>query len=63
MAVFNDLDFLWPTTDFNIFKITAESLKMSPKEFYNIWINDEKLTRRPFCCEYTQKMWNSDIKK
>ena len=63
MAVFNDLDFLWPTTSFDVFKTIGESMGKTPKEFYEFWIQDEKLTRRPFCCDYTRKMWDTSIKE
>ena len=63
MAAFNDLDFLWSTTSFESFKRTGESMGKTPEEFYEFWIQDEKLTRRPFCCDYTRKMWDSSIKK
>ncbi|UCG95113.1 MAG: HD domain-containing protein [archaeon] len=63
MAVFNDLDFLWVTKSFENFKTAAESMKMTPEDFYEFWTKDEKLTRRPFCCEYTRSMWESSIKK
>jgi hypothetical protein len=61
MAVFNDLDFLWVTTSFNTFKITAESMGMNPREFYEFWSKDEKLDKRPFCCDYTRKMWKTSM--
>lgn len=63
MAVFNDLDFLWVTTSFNIFKNMADSMNMSPKEFYEFWSKDEKLTRRPFCCDHTRQMWGKSIEE
>jgi hypothetical protein len=63
MALFNDLDFLWATTSFNIFKNMADSMNMSPKEFYKFWLKDEKLTRRPFCCDYTRQMWEESIEE
>lgn len=63
MAAFNDLDFLWVTTSFEVFKEMAESMDKTPEEFYEFWTNDEKLERRPFCCKYTQSMWNESIEK
>ena len=61
MAVFNDLDFLWVNSTFEAFKITGKSMNMTPKEFYDFWIKDEKLTRRPFCCDYTKNFWETSI--
>jgi hypothetical protein len=63
MAAFNDLDFLWPTTSFEMFKTMAESMGKTSEEFYDFWIQDEKLERRPFCCDRTRKMWDSSIKE
>lgn len=63
MAVFNDLDFLFVTSSFKYFLIFAESMKMTPQEFYTFWSCDEKLTRRPFCCPYTKKLWQTSIQK
>ncbi len=63
MAAFNDLDFLWLTTSFEVFKTSGESMGKTPEEFYEFWIQDEKLTRRPFCSDYTRKMWDFSIKK
>lgn len=57
MAVFNDLDFLYVTSSFEAFKIFAASMQMTPQKFYKLWIKDEKLTRRPFCCKYTKNLW------
>ncbi|MEK6864403.1 MAG: HD domain-containing protein [Nanoarchaeota archaeon] len=63
MAVFNDLDFLWVNADINIFKKMAASMGLVPGEFYNLWVNDEKLTRRPFCCDYTIRVWETSIRQ
>lgn len=63
MAVFNDLDFLWATSSFETFKTTGESMGLSPKDFFEFWKKDEKLTRRPFYCDYTRKMWETSMKK
>ncbi len=63
MAVFNDLDFLWTTTSFNIFKTQAKSMNYTLKEFYQSWKKDEKLTRRPFCCNYTKQMFFNSMEK
>ncbi|MFA5128732.1 MAG: HD domain-containing protein [Patescibacteria group bacterium] len=63
MAVFNDLDFLWVTSSFNAFEATAKSMQKTPQQFYEFWIKDEKLTRRPFYCEYTKKLWETSINK
>ena len=63
MATFNDLDFLWATTSLDIFRRMAESMKLTLTEFYDFWSKDEKLTRRPFCCRYTRKMFLESMKK
>lgn len=56
MALFNDLDFLFVTSSFEAYKYTAESMGKSLKDFYQFWEKDEKLTRRPFCCQETEVM-------
>ncbi len=63
MALFNDLDFLYVNSSFEAFKTTGESMGLNPKKFYEFWINDEKLVRRPFCCAETKKMWETSIKQ
>jgi hypothetical protein len=63
MALFNDLEFLFVTSSKQAFKYSAESMGLSEKEFYDFWKTDEKLTRRPFCCEETRKMWKEMINK
>lgn len=63
MALFNDLDFLWPTSDLEAFSITAQSMDLSPDEFYEFWQKDEKLTRRPFCCPATNQMHKESMAK
>jgi hypothetical protein len=63
MALFNDLEFLYVTSSHQAFKYCAESMKLSEKKFYNFWQKDEKLTRRPFCCAETRKMWKQTMEK
>ncbi len=63
MAAFNDLDFLWVAKTFENFEVIANSKKISTKEFYEFMTNNEKLTRRPFCCDYTRKIWEDSVKK
>lgn len=63
MAVFTDLDFLWTTTSFDIFKTQANSMGYAPKKFYELWQKDEKLSRRPFCCDYTRQMFIDSMGK
>ena len=62
MAAFNDLDFLWATTSLGIFKLIGESIGKNPEEFYEYWKRDEKLRRRPFCCDYTRNLWKTSMK-
>lgn len=62
MAVFNDLDFLFVTSQFRYFKIFAQSMEMTPSQFYRFWLEDEKLKRRPFATAYTQRMWGDSMR-
>jgi len=57
MAAFNDLDFLYTLSDHNSFVLMGQSMKKTPSETYNYWLQDEKLTRRPFCCAETKRMF------
>lgn len=57
MGVFNDLDFLWGQSSFEVFRQQAESMGKGPEEMHDFWAADEKLTRRPFACEATKKMF------
>jgi len=63
MALFNDLDFLWVTSSWDVFTMFAKSTNMSPQKFYEFWRKDEKLINRPFCCNQTQKIWNESLEK
>jgi putative nucleotidyltransferase with HDIG domain len=58
MALFNDLDFLWAQSSWDVFTAQAKSMGKEPKEMYTFWLHDEKLQRRPFCCEETKKMFS-----
>lgn len=66
LAVLNDLDFLWTLTSLDQFKVVAESMRLSPQVFFERFKQDEKLTRRPFCTDYTRQLFVRsmlDIKK
>ena len=63
MALFNDLDFLWVTSNIEAFKVNAKSLNMNLKKFCEFWQHDEKLTSRPFCCQKTRRMFDESMKK
>lgn len=63
MAAFNDLDFLWVNSSFDVFRTSAKAMKMTLKQFHAFWSKDEKLVRRPFCCEYTKKMFEETMKE
>ncbi|MFH1398858.1 MAG: HD domain-containing protein [Candidatus Woesearchaeota archaeon] len=63
IAIFTDLDFLYVNSSYDAFRLTGESMGLSPKEFYEVWIDDEKLTRRPFCCAYTKRFWETSIER
>lgn len=63
MALFNDLDFLWATSSFEVFKTLATSMKLHLREFYEVWKKEEKLVNRPLCCDATKKMWEESMKE
>jgi hypothetical protein len=62
MALFNDLDFLWATKKFSTFETIAKSINMSLKEFYEFWSKQDKLIRRPFCCDYTKEEYSKSMR-
>ena len=57
LAVFNDLDFIYAIADPDVFFKQAESMNMSYKELYDFWMKDEKISNRPFCCDYTNNLF------
>jgi hypothetical protein len=57
MALFNDFDFLFSVSSFYILKKEGESMGLSPEAMYEWWLTDEKLTRRPFCCDETRNLF------
>lgn len=59
MALFNDLDFIWPQTSWYAFEMAARSMGMTPEQSYDFWINDEKLVRRPLCSPSTKELFYS----
>lgn len=63
MALFNDLDFLYAQSSYDAFEIGGKSMGIKPEEMYNFWMNDEKLSRRPFCCNETKELFNELMKK
>ena len=63
MALFNDLDFLYMFSTKESFNMINKGMGLNSKEGIDFWIKDEKLTRRPFCCEETKKMWKRFIKE
>jgi len=63
MALFNDLDFLWLSSNFKVFKHLAKSSNMEIKKFYNYWLHNKKLIDRPFCCKQTKNIFYNSMKK
>jgi len=63
MAFFNDLDFAYAQSDIGILENNAQSMGIGLEDMYDFWINDEKLTRRPFCCKETQEIFNKNMEK
>jgi len=58
LSFFNDLDFLYAQSGFEQFRYHGNSMGISTEKMYDFWLNDEKLTRRPFCCLETKKLFN-----
>jgi hypothetical protein len=58
MGIFNDLDFIWAVSSLSMFEHGAKSMGMKTEEMYDFWLNDEKLVRRPFSSEETNKMFD-----
>ncbi|MFA5023227.1 MAG: HD domain-containing protein [Candidatus Paceibacterota bacterium] len=63
MAIFNDLDFLWGISSYGQFILNGQSMGKTPQEAYAWWLQDEKLERRPFCCETTKVMFADYMKE
>jgi hypothetical protein len=63
MAIFNDLDFLYTLSSHEHFILMGESMGKTPQETYELWLQDEKLERRPFCCETTKQMFEKYMKE
>lgn len=57
LAVFTDLDFMYPIIDYDVFKGRAEGLGEEIKQSFQNFITDEKLTNRPLCCQSTIDLW------
>lgn len=58
LSFFNDLDFLYAQSSYAVFKYHGDSMGLPVEAMHNFWLNDEKLTRRPFCCPETKEMFN-----
>jgi len=63
MGVFNDLDFLWGQSSYEMLRYQGESIGKTPAEMYVFWMKDEKLINRPFSCESTRKMFKEFMDK
>jgi len=62
MALFNDLDYLDLFIRYEAFKLAAKSMGKSVQELFDLYTNDEKLARRPFCCQETKKLFDEAVK-
>ncbi|MBR9677286.1 hypothetical protein GOV04_04035 [Candidatus Woesearchaeota archaeon] len=63
MGVFNDLDFMYPLANPSMLKARADSMGETIEENIKGLKNDEKLKRRPLCCEQTKKLFKQLIEK
>lgn len=61
LSLFNDLDFLYAQSSFSAFKYHGDSMGLPISDWYDFWMNDEKLTRRPFCCKQTKKLFETQM--
>ena len=57
MAAFNDLDYIYPWSNIEQFTINAKSMGLTPAKAFKFWQSDEKLINRPFCCNYTENLY------
>lgn len=57
LAFFNDLDFLHAQSSYENFEHAAASMNLPTESMYDFWLNDEKLTRRPFSCPETAALF------
>ncbi len=63
MAVFGDLDFMFPLADKSFLKARADGMGETIKENIQGFSNDKILKIRPLCCKATQALFNELIKK
>ena len=63
MAVFNDLDFIYAVSSWKVVSMQAMAMGKNPKDMYDFWLNDEKHTRRPFCCRATKELFEEYMVK
>jgi len=59
LSFFNDLDFLHAQSSLEHFKYVGDSMGAPVEDMYDFWMNDEKLTRRPFCCPETEEIFRN----
>jgi hypothetical protein len=63
MGVFNDLEFLYDKSDYGVFADMAEKLGKDVSTFLKESKVDEKLSKRPFCCDTTKELFNEYISR
>ena len=59
LSFFNDLDFLYAQSSLEQLKNVGESMGIPVEKMYDFWMNDEKLIRRPFCCQETKAIFEN----
>ena len=57
MALFNDLDFLYSVSSLSVLEHQSKSMGKKLEDMMDFWENDEKHSRRPFCCKATKDMY------
>lgn len=59
LAIFSDLDFMFPLIDPEIFKAWETKYHKGTKETLEIFLNDAKLKDRPLACDSTKKIFDN----
>ncbi|MCL5093690.1 MAG: HD domain-containing protein [Patescibacteria group bacterium] len=62
LAVFTDLDYMFPLISYNLFQAISDGLGEEIRESFEHFITtEEKLINRPLCCQSTKEIFNDLI--
>lgn len=63
LSILNDLDFIWAQTSSDRYARDAVAMGKRPDEMYLFWMTDEKLSRRPFCCQASERLFQELVRQ